>query len=74
MTDEPKVVVDRADVLAILADELEQMRVRNIGSAERNEDTAWMMCEAYTSLALAEQRTRERIQRLFNLAAGAGNA
>jgi hypothetical protein len=74
MTDEPEVGVSKADVLAILADELEKMRVRNIGSAERNPDTAWMMEEAYRSLALAEQRARERIQRLVNLANGAGNA
>jgi hypothetical protein len=72
MTDE--VGVSKAAVLEIIADELEQMRVRNIGSAERNPTTTAMIEEAKASVALAEQRTRERIQRLVNLANGGGNA
>jgi hypothetical protein len=72
MTEKPEIPL--AEVYAIMADEIRKMQARWVGSAERNPDTAWMMEEAYRSLALAERRTRERIQRLFNLANGAGNA
>jgi hypothetical protein len=72
MTEKP--VIPKAEVYAILAEEIRAMQARWVGSAERNPDTAWMMEEAYRSLALAEKRARERIQRLFDLANGAGNA
>jgi hypothetical protein len=74
MTEEIKPKVDMAEVYAIMADEIRKMQARNVGSAERNPDTGAMMREAYASVALAEKRTRERVQRLFNVAAGGGNA
>jgi hypothetical protein len=65
--------IPEADVYAIIADEIRAMQARWVGSAERNPTTTATMEEAYRSLALAEQRARERIQRLVNLANGAGN-